>query len=529
MTTQLQYTGTQERYFETAVTGKSRVWGSGRIAEVDDGDATLLLATGNFRRHWATKVAEDGTPELQAPGVSAAGSSSGILTGPALLAGFGDSLTARCVTAASTIVAYSAEGPLSWLQALSGGKLWMPLACRIDPGAVITKLVDYCKGVSGETTADMLLRTAEVTALNPRPMVISWLGGTNDLTVAETRGDSALTVFNRWREIAERFLAAAPLVLCWTIPPRGSVASGASGSRPGWGTLTDAEILVQRGKQLQINDYIRAYCASRAGAVLVDPWRRLLDWSTVSSARADLTTSSDFLHCNDLGAYIMGDEARLALAPYLSGADFAAFAGSGDAYSAANNVFGSLVDGSLAAGTGGAVAAPVTAGGGGIPTGWTVNRSSGTGSSTGVAQKLVRPDGRGWDLELALTGGAGGPDAFRAYWSTGAFAAADIGGGNACFGVCDASVVATGAYAAPDVELRLNSARIHALRKSTVDVPGTYAVRLRTPLAVQPATPGALNYWTLDTVGTVASATVRRSSVALRRYNTSQVNAVNFA
>ena len=48
MSTQLQFTASDERWFETAVTGKSRGWHSGYTQEVDDGDVAALLATGKF-------------------------------------------------------------------------------------------------------------------------------------------------------------------------------------------------------------------------------------------------------------------------------------------------------------------------------------------------------------------------------------------------------------------------------------------------------------------------------------------------
>lgn len=64
MTTQLQFIGTQERWFETAVTGKSRGWRAGMLQEVSDEDAALLYATGMFRKHWAVPVSESGLPPV---------------------------------------------------------------------------------------------------------------------------------------------------------------------------------------------------------------------------------------------------------------------------------------------------------------------------------------------------------------------------------------------------------------------------------------------------------------------------------
>ncbi len=63
MSVQLQFTGTDERWFETAITGKSRSWRAGIIGEVSDDEAALLIATGLFRVHWASTLHEQGTPQ----------------------------------------------------------------------------------------------------------------------------------------------------------------------------------------------------------------------------------------------------------------------------------------------------------------------------------------------------------------------------------------------------------------------------------------------------------------------------------
>jgi hypothetical protein len=48
MTTTVKYIGTLNPYFELAVTGKPTKWTPGRTADVSDGDALLLIATGLF-------------------------------------------------------------------------------------------------------------------------------------------------------------------------------------------------------------------------------------------------------------------------------------------------------------------------------------------------------------------------------------------------------------------------------------------------------------------------------------------------
>ena len=60
MSMQLQFTASDERWFETAVTGKSRGWHSGYTQEVDDGDVAALLATGKFRQLSVSDSPRDG-------------------------------------------------------------------------------------------------------------------------------------------------------------------------------------------------------------------------------------------------------------------------------------------------------------------------------------------------------------------------------------------------------------------------------------------------------------------------------------
>jgi lysophospholipase L1-like esterase len=452
------------------------------------------------------------------------------------IAGFGDSITARSVFAGSTQIGYNsgAGGYLGWVQALCYGRIWMPLVGTIDTAAAMTKQVDWCKGVSGETTSDMLLRLGDVINLSPRPKMVFFLGGTNDLTVAATRGDSALVMFNRWKTIVNAFLAAGIIVVCLTILPRGQVAGGAPGSRPGWSTLSDAEIITARGKLNDFNSYIRAFCANTNNTILVDPWARLVDWtSTTGDALSSLTDLNDFLHPNDLACYYIGDECRIALAnSYLAINEVSAFMGSGDAYDVTNQPYGSMNDGSHAVGTAGTATAPFSAGAGGVPTLWTYNKLSGTGTGdSAVVQKQLRSDGRpGWESNIVYAGpSAVAANQYRGYWNGSVINAANFVAGDAWQASCEVTVVSSsGAFMAPDLYVRQNTGNVYALKRSTVDVPGAYKMWLRTPIIIQPAAVSALNFWTLDQVGIGGAATVNRRNMQLRKYNKAVAGALAF-
>ena len=440
-----------------------------------------------------------------------------IATGVELFAAFGDSLTERATAVGSGTAAYDAQGYPSWVQALSRGRLWMPLVVRADASAVLTTITNYCKGVSGDTTVDMLLRTTDITNLNPLPKYVFFLAGTNDVAVTATSNDSALTIFNRWREIVERFRAAGIIVVCVTILPRGNGTS----ATPWNAGFSAAQVLTARGKIMQVNQYIRAFCAETPGTILVDPWRRLVDWSTTTSDfTVGYTKDGDYLHTNDLGAYIVADECMRAMPWITAAGELSIFDGSGDLYSATDNPYGSMVDGSFVTGTGGTATAPFSAGAGGVPTNWTFNRFAGAGASTATVEKQARADGKGGnECKLVFTGGAGGPDSFRGYPGTSIISSANFTAGDAIYAYCDATVSATGNYAPPSLEIRLHGASVLALRKSQTDVPGNYVVGLRSPLMICGAGIGDVNYWTVDIIGTTCAATVTRRNMSLRKYN----------
>jgi len=60
----IKYTGSADNYAEIAVTGKQSVWQVGQQEERSDADATLLLATGQFRTVAHIPVMYDGAGSI---------------------------------------------------------------------------------------------------------------------------------------------------------------------------------------------------------------------------------------------------------------------------------------------------------------------------------------------------------------------------------------------------------------------------------------------------------------------------------
>lgn len=431
--------------------------------------------------------------------------------GVQLCAAFGDSITANGVQAGAGFLRYSATGFSSWLQALSMGRLWFPLA-MVHGTSVPT--INYNKGVSGQTTADMLLRLTDITNLSPNPRFVTVLAGTNDLGLLPS--DSAETVFARWKTIADTFIAAGIIPICNTILPRAV-----------WSGLTAPQIVTARAKLLKINNYIRAYAAVRPSVILADAWQQTVNFA---SATSDPISAyfADNLHPNDLGGYIVGNVNAQAVDKWLSAQSLTRFAGPADVFDATNNPYGAFYDSSWAAG-GGTALTGVTASGNGVPLGWTASRGSGATSSATIAQRS-RADGvNGFEALYTLTGLD--TAVFRLYSSTPVNAivpTASFTTGDAFYGECESLFSGTGVNGNPDLYIQASDSSLfsNALFNSGTDVPGTYNLLLRTPLVIQPATLKAFQMWSLDGVKNGGATTVIHRNHVMRKYNKVQLNSV---
>lgn len=157
MSTQLQFIGSEQSWFETEVTGKSRGWRAGLMGEVSDGEAALLLATGKFRRSGAVPLNEpDPLTASQAQAVQAmaavynfqpatwhAGEINSVVT-PAITAD-GDLTSATDQVPLKWLVVINADDDVAAAQALMDGG---PNVVEVLPGAQAQPIVYADDGVT---------------------------------------------------------------------------------------------------------------------------------------------------------------------------------------------------------------------------------------------------------------------------------------------------------------------------------------------------------------------------------------------
>lgn len=145
-------------------------------------------------------------------------------------------------------------------------------------------------GVSGNTTAAMLARVSEVTAVTSDWVVV--LGGTNDPEGAATTTNLAA--------IYTALLAAGRRVVACTIPPSAAATSG------------------QEALRTNTNDWMRKYCRSTPGMYLADTAAAVAD--PAGSGFKSLTScfQADGVHPNSLGASRMGRVLADTLRPHIA-------------------------------------------------------------------------------------------------------------------------------------------------------------------------------------------------------------------
>jgi acyl-CoA thioesterase-1 len=140
-------------------------------------------------------------------------------------------------------------------------------------------------GVSGDTTAQMLDRLADVLDSGPTPQVVVILGGTNDIA----RGMPVDETLRNLQRIAERVRDSGrrPVLVC--PPPSGAFH------------LDRAEAL-----RAGLRDYARAQ-----GFSFVDPWPAMEDPARRGWSRPELAL--DVLHPNEQGQYVLAEQIARAL------------------------------------------------------------------------------------------------------------------------------------------------------------------------------------------------------------------------
>ena len=202
MSTQLQFTASDERWFETAVTGKSRGWHSGYTQEVDDGDVAALLATGKFIVSWAVPL--NSPNPLTAAQVQAVQTMAAVYYYQPVTwhAGEINSVVTPSITADGDLTSATDQVPLKWLavinadddvaaaQALLDGG---PNVVEILPGAQAQPIVYADDGV----TPEVITRIYAV-CISSSAVPANYTGGAYILSDADTAIANALTNMARF-------------------------------------------------------------------------------------------------------------------------------------------------------------------------------------------------------------------------------------------------------------------------------------------------------------------------------------------
>jgi len=140
-------------------------------------------------------------------------------------------------------------------------------------------------GVSGDTTAQMLDRLADVLDSGPTPQVVVIMGGTNDIA----RGMPVDGALRNLQTIAERVRDSGrrPVLVC--PPPSGAFH-------------LDRAMALRAG----LHEYARAQRIT-----FVDPWPAMEDRSRPGWSRPELAL--DVLHPNEQGQYVLAEQIARAL------------------------------------------------------------------------------------------------------------------------------------------------------------------------------------------------------------------------
>lgn len=282
------------------------------------------------------------------------------VSGMALVSAFGDSIIQDGYSLATGLATYQPHGFMTWAMGFSMGALWCPFVATPNSA---TALLNYNRGVSGETASQTAARVTELDALPVKPRFCIILTGTNDLN--PTTAPSATTVASTITGICDSVLSRGITPVLCTLLPRGNGTS--SGSSNGWSALsTVTQVKTAKGILLEINRQLRGYASITPGVILADTFFSILDYSTtwsdpVSTYTGRTSATPDYLHPNVPGAVQVGKVVWNAIAPFVAPAVRSA-SGTGDGWDATFNPYGSMFDSSFStnggsAGTGVSAAA----------------------------------------------------------------------------------------------------------------------------------------------------------------------------
>lgn len=240
-------------------------------------------------------------------------------------------------------------------------------------------------GKSGQTTSQMVSRITEISAMSPLPAVAYFRCGVNDIL---NTTDDAETIMARITSMISTCQSAG--INYFILNTIGAVANSSEG-------LTYGVTSAQQTRLLALNVLIRNYCAANPNVKLCDAYQAYAQ----GDGYANVALLQDGLHPTSVGTYgeVVGyllPAIRSLIRPGLYLPD------------RSSNLF--PFDFST---TGGTVSNGVM---GTAPTGMFIGRTAGTGSTTGVASKIV--EGGVNKYQIALTPGGAANETFRLGFGT---------------------------------------------------------------------------------------------------------------
>lgn len=179
----------------------------------------------------------------------------------------------------------SSQGFFTWLQAFSGQRF------NVVRNAA----------ASGDTTADCVARFANDVAAYQPQVVIMQMPGINDTSVGNGNIKEDTIAANQQRLVDLVLSLGALLVLLTVTPPAAS---------EGRTTLTNMMRVVR------LNQRLKDYCAGKAGVILFDAFRRIVDpASAVGAALTNYIRTTDNIHYSQRGSRFIGEELWNAISP----------------------------------------------------------------------------------------------------------------------------------------------------------------------------------------------------------------------
>lgn len=290
------------------------------------------------------------------------------------IACIGSSITQHATDWGAEKMENDSRGYMTWLNALSGQRFYY----ATWPSEDGTEFYGSNKGVSGQFSHEILARVHDVIGMGVDICIVQ--NGTNDLSSVDYE-----TVISNTKALYDQLLEAGIFVVALAILPRNASVGN------GWEADGEA-----RHKRNRVNAWKRDYVEARAGIIYIDPAHYLINQDDVNGEPLS-GLFYDGTHTSFAGGYLVGRALNDALSSIFP--DRPSLISGADNVYHTENPKGCMTPNPTFLGTGGTPGAGVT---GTLPTGWELERYSGT-SSTAAASVIKALDGTTNQVQIDIT------------------------------------------------------------------------------------------------------------------------------